>query len=291
MENNVDRFLFFVINLIVLSTLVCLGAYFLTPSTDSTYTQSSEKNEYVESYFSLESTLEEIANSFEDLSTSIDSSIAEAENEVALKEKQLESKPNVTIYSSEELIDAFSIIGLVIFSIFAICFTIHWLVSSSKIETLTLMLRLKYGIHKNKTPNGLSEYVLFVNNYSERLPKDLLRISETLTKDVLTVRVDEKTKDSIRYASAVFLEKEFINAFSKLTVIMQDKTYSEIFNNNYEKQRDIKNRTLYEPLSNAISNYNMLKKDYYNLKVDTDINDMNVLLSQDFSKLTTFDKH
>lgn len=143
----------------------------------------------------------------------------------------------------------------------------------------------KLWMRKCKTPMPLREYYLFLDSHFEELPARITKEHSQLKEDI------RFNKDEIKYASLAFIEDEFIDSFSKLRVILKNENYFKTFKTHYEQPTDVEMETVYKPIADAITDYQDRKVKYHKLSKDTDVNELNTLLTQSFTKLKAFNKN
>lgn len=86
----------------------------------------------------------------------------------------------------------------------------------------------------------------------------------------------------INYAAMAFLEVEFTEAFSKLKTIREDEklTYT------WEKLATMEQRDLILiPIANAMTEFKERYENYNQVKMQTKLNELNSVLTQDFSEI------
>ena len=128
-------------------------------------------------------------------------------------------------------------------------------------------------------PEPIKEYYKFLMLYENKLPSRLSVFLPTLKNDIVNV------KDSLPYASAAFLEKDFINALGKLKVIVKDENYFERFESNFENAHPLVEETIYQPIEKACLNYINRRNEYEGVIVSTKDNNLYNLLLQDFTEM------
>lgn len=177
------------------------------------------------------------------------------------------------------------------FTIKAVIFTIVGLLMILTFKDLPSMfsdrfeiLKLHFKLIWFRAPKQLCEYLIFIKKNEYNLPSAISRPYWDIMRAV------ESKKPSLNYASLAYLEPDFINAFSKLKVILEDENYYITFNKRNLKPNNILEDTIYKPLENAFFDFKNRAMKYENIVDSTKDNELNTLLTQDFNTISNINK-
>lgn len=171
-------------------------------------------------------------------------------------------------------IDGFFPLGL------AALYSIFLIVRDPAIQWM-LSIRLNRIIKKNGISVRFKEWLLFLNNHQSELPKILRNYAEVMMDDLFS------QPDSVKYASTVFLNAHFLEAFAKFSILYEDQEYRKSFLNSHEDSDtdDIFRKAVLKPIEDAMNSYTLKQKEYQKLVAQTHSNNIKTLLTQDFTKI------
>lgn len=135
-----------------------------------------------------------------------------------------------------------------------------------------------------KAPKQLRPYLLFIRKHSQKLPKEFSEPYPVLLK---AIKEDNK---SLQYASLAYIEPEFINGFSKLKTVVENKEYLDSFLEGYFDNDEVIEQTIIKPLDKSLNNFLARQENFDDVVTSTKKNDLYSLLGQDFSKIETYQK-
>ena len=269
LDNSSDNAIFLLLTLIMFTIPAGFVYILLTPTTEGTQQE-----------ISLEVLVSELDAKEEEVNEE------KAKEEKAKEEKAKEEKEEFK-RSLDGLVDTFLLVInklLLIAGILVLALGVVFLIEQIRLSDAIHRFIFTFWMWRHKTPEPLKEYYLFLDKNLDRLPKAFSQGYADLKMDI------KKDKDKIRYASLAFIEQDFIEAFSKLNVIVSNKKYFKTFKRHYGNPTDVELSTVYTPIKNALLDYSNRKKEYHKLSEDTDVNELNTLLTQSFTKLQAFNK-
>lgn len=147
-------------------------------------------------------------------------------------------------------------------------------------QTIAFVIWMK----THKTPMPLRQYYLFLDKHEHVLPECI-----STSRAVLRAEI-RSNSNQMRYAYIAFMDQDFIDAFGKLTVIVKNKHYLKTFKKHYGEPTKVEMETIYDPIEKAMAAYNNRKSEFHQLSSDTDENELNTLLTQNFTTLKSFRK-
>lgn len=170
----------------------------------------------------------------------------------------------------------------IICGVLLVFFVVSYLIlaqsSSEKIEHNRLLKKLKQHTY----PEILIEWLTFIHENKENF------INSEFYTDI------EESLEHVsasQYASTVFYDPKFVDAFAKLTVIFKSEKLKDIFLSEYEAIRsnaggnqDVMVKVI-TPIQDTMKAYFEHYEEYKRLEKSTNKNELNLLLNQDFSKI------
>ena len=278
LESNTDRFVgvlatFMFLPLIILILWFGLGGHTNDDDTSSTLTTG---------WVDTVETIEEETKEFDAKELVPDAIVSKAEQEEFNKkaDEVLNNIENLML-SALEGMGKLAIFVAAIAVILGVVFILGDLFINRFADAIDL-LSISFLLFKRKAPKHTKDFILFLFKNKKQLPDVLCDQYEGILADV------KEKHPSLEYASMAFVEADFINALSKLKIILETKDYYEKFADSFENPTDILRQTIYNPLEYALNDYKVRKENFEHIVDSTKHNDLNTLLMQDFNNITEY---
>lgn len=278
LESNTDRFVGVLASFMFLPLIILILWFGLGGHTNDDDTSSTLTTELV----ATSETIEEETKEFEAEELVPDEIVSKAEQEEFNKkaDEVLNTIENLMLNALEGLGKLAVIVVSVCGALFVL-YTVGEFVINRFADEIAL-LSISFLLFKRKAPKHTKDFILFLYKNKKQLPNVLCEPYDEVLADV------KEKHPSLEYASMAFVEADFINALSKLKIILETEDYYEKFADSFENPTDILRQTIYNPLEYALNDYKVRKENFEHIVDSTKHNDLNTLLMQDFNNITEY---
>ena len=162
---------------------------------------------------------------------------------------------------------------------------IYLYLDSFNFEKLFYAYRMLRNLKKHIYPQIFIDWVSYIQK-----EKSMIRMENYYFK----LRKSLLNKNASQYASTAFYDSRFVDAFAKLTTIMDNENMKKSFLKEYFSCSTLKDSmvidTVLTPIEEAMDEYFRLFNEYDKIQEDTALNEIKLLVSQDFSKTYPVEK-
>lgn len=162
---------------------------------------------------------------------------------------------------------------------------IYLFINSLNFDKVLYDYRMLRKLKKGNYPKIFVDWVAYTQK-----EKSMLRIEAYFFK----MRRTFINKNASQYASTAFYDSRFVDAFAKLTTITGNENMKKSFLKEYFSCSTLKDSmvidTVLTPIEEAMDEYFRLFNEYDKIQEDTALNEIKLLVSQDFSKTYPVEK-
>lgn len=151
------------------------------------------------------------------------------------------------------------------------------------LRAITTSASIQSTVKEHNIPAAFTNWLVFLTVHKKQMPYEWQRYYEAMKQHLFN------HPESVQIASSVFLDQQFLEAFSKLDVLCNDEVFQYRFQKSMEMEdeglQSLLKQTVIDPIEETMKNYFLKQAEYQKLMSQTHINAVKSLLVQDFTKV------